>query len=71
MPSWAWAVDWPSGTAPCNSTLLACVEGSPAYTTIFINTDSTINENIFTSNPVSLIAGKGYKPIFSSGNGIK
>ena len=71
MPSWAWAVDWPSGTAPCNSTLLACVEGSPAYTTIFINTDSTINENIFTSNPVSLIAGKGYKPIFSSGNGIE
>ena len=71
VPSWALAVDWPGGPAPCNSTLLACVQGSPAYTTINIKTNSTIDETITTSNPVSLIAGTGYKPVFASGRHIE
>ncbi len=71
LPQWVDAANWPGGAAPCNTTLQACVEGSPTFETIFINTSNTIDETITTFNPVSLIAGNGYKPKFAPGRHIE
>ncbi len=62
---------WPDTSAPCNGTLQACIDGSPEGEYIEVRTNNTINENIFTNNVVSLVAGRGYKPVFSAGNGIR
>ncbi|WP_223789906.1 DUF7452 domain-containing protein [Marinicella meishanensis] len=65
------AVDWPGITAPCNSSLQACVNGSAEHTTIFINTNGVINETIETNKAISLVAGNGYKPVFSEGHHVE
>lgn len=61
---------WPGGAAPCNTTLQACIDGSPDGEYIEIRTSNTINEDIFANKPVSLVAGNGYKPVFSAGNDV-
>jgi hypothetical protein len=61
---------WPGGAAPCNTTLQACIDGSPVGEYIEIRTNSTINENIFANKAVSLVAGNGYMPKFSAGNNV-
>lgn len=58
---------WPGTTAPCNTTLDACVEGTPYGGTIEIQTNGPIDEDVITNNAVSLVAGNGYKPVFASG----
>lgn len=63
-------VIWPNASAPCDSTLQACIDGSPEGEYIEIRTNS-INENISTITPISLVAGSGYHPVFSSGNNIE
>ncbi len=60
-------VVWPGATAPCNSTLAACVDGSPVGEYIEIRTNAVIDETIFTGKAVSLVAGDGYKPKFAAG----
>ncbi len=62
---------WPGGAAPCNTTLQACIDGSPVGEYIEIRTNSTIHENIFANKAVSLVAGNGYKPKFSVGNNVQ
>ena len=62
---------WPGGAAPCNTTLQACIDGSPVGEYIEIRTNSTINEDIFANKAVSLVAGNGYKPKFSAGNNVQ
>ncbi len=62
---------WPNASAPCNTTLQACVDNSPEGEFIEVRTNGPINENIFTNNVVSLVAGRGYRPVFSAGNGIR
>ncbi len=56
---------WPNTTTPCNTTLEACIDGSPLGETIEIHTDGPIDESIFTNNSVSLVAGTGYRPVFA------
>lgn len=64
-------INWPGGPAPCDTTLNACVAGSPDYETIQINTNDEINETIAVFKPVSLVAGNGYRPVFGSGHHIE
>ena len=63
-------VVWPGASAPCNSTLQACINGSSEGEYISIETDSLINESIFSTKIVSLVAGNGYHPVFAAGNSI-
>ncbi|WP_395374325.1 choice-of-anchor Q domain-containing protein [Marinicella sp. W31] len=56
---------WPDTTAPCNGTLQACIDGATEGETIEIRSDSTISGNISSVQANSLIAGKGYKPVFT------
>ncbi|MGJ8662653.1 MAG: DUF7452 domain-containing protein [Marinicella sp.] len=64
------AVDWPGVAAPCNTTLQACVDGSPANEIIYLNTNDVIDETITAFKNISLIAGNGYKPVFAAGRHI-
>ncbi len=64
-------INWPGGPAPCNTTLNACVTGSPDYETIQINTNAEINETLSIFKPVSLVAGNGFQPVFGSGHQIE
>ncbi|MBL4773341.1 MAG: hypothetical protein JKX98_06995 [Alcanivoracaceae bacterium] len=61
---------WPNAAAPCNGTLQACIDGSPEGEFIEIQTNGPINEDIFTNKVVSLVAGSGYKPVFTEFNSI-
>ncbi len=61
---------WPGGAAPCNTTLQACIDGSPNGEYIEIRTNGSINESIVATGSKSLVAGNGYKPKFSAGNNI-
>ncbi|MCF6300678.1 MAG: hypothetical protein L3J52_06130, partial [Proteobacteria bacterium] len=63
-------VIWPGATAPCNTTLQACVDGSPDGEYIEIRTN-IITETIVTTKPVSLVAGAGYQPTFTAGNHLE
>ena len=63
-------VIWPNVSAPCNGTLQACIDASPEGEYIEIRTNDIIDENILTSNPVSIVAGNGYKPVFDTANNI-
>jgi len=61
---------WPDTSAPCNTTLNACVDAISNGDSIFLQTNNVINENISTTKDISLIADNGYKPIFGDGNTI-
>lgn len=63
-------VIWPNASAPCNSTLQACVDGSPVGEYIELRTNAVINETIFTGKAISLVAGAGYKPKFAAGRDV-
>lgn len=60
-------VIWPGTTAPCNSTLDACADGSPDGQVIEIRTDAVIGESVITLKAISFKAGIGYKPKFQAG----
>ncbi|MFK8011104.1 MAG: choice-of-anchor Q domain-containing protein, partial [Marinicellaceae bacterium] len=62
-------VIWPGSSAPCNTTLSACADSVAAGEVIEIRTNGPIDESLSTSS-ISLIAGDGYKPVFTSGNDI-
>ncbi|MCF6301461.1 MAG: hypothetical protein L3J52_10155, partial [Proteobacteria bacterium] len=64
-------VIWPDTSAPCNTTLQACVDGSATGEVIEIHTSSQIDETITSTKAISLIAGVGYKPIFALDRGIE
>lgn len=49
-------VGWPSGTAPCNSTLQACIDGVGSGITIEIRTSAPINENLTVNKSIGLEA---------------
>ena len=56
---------WPDTTAPCNGTLQACIDAATEGEVIEIRSDSTITGNLSSVNANSLVAGKGYKPVFT------
>jgi hypothetical protein len=64
-------VVWPNASAPCNSSLQACIDSSAVGEYIEVQSDGPINEDISTTTALSLVAGIGYKPVFSSGNRIQ
>lgn len=49
-------VGWPSGTAPCNTTLQACINGVGSGITIEIRTSIPIDENLTINKSVDLVA---------------
>ena len=63
-------VIWPNASSRCNGTLQACVDGSPNGEFIEIRTNKSIDEDISTTKPISLVAGIGYHPIFASSRDI-
>ncbi|MDZ4812053.1 MAG: hypothetical protein SGI99_05470 [Pseudomonadota bacterium] len=66
----AFVRSWPSGTAPCNTTLQACVEGSAASDTILVATNSVIDETVIINKPFVLRAANGYRPILAADRAI-
>lgn len=49
-------VGWPSGTAPCNTTLQACINGVGSGVTVEIRTSTPINEDLVINKSVDLVA---------------
>lgn len=71
LPAQAVTVYWPSGAAPCNTTLQACIDATPNGNTVSIETDTPINESLNLYNrSLSLVAGDGRRPSLTSGNWI-
>lgn len=57
--------DWP-GVAPCHLSLVDCLNASLAGDTVRLNTNGSITEQIVLLRPVSLIAGPGFRPLFTA-----
>ncbi len=63
-------VIWPDTVAPCNTTLTACAEAISSGEVIEIRTNGPIDQSLNTGKGISLIAGDGFKPVFTAGNVI-
>jgi hypothetical protein len=63
-------VGWPSGTAPCNSTLQACIDGVGSGITIEIRTSTPINENLSINKSIGLEAEATRRVSLAPGRGI-
>lgn len=62
---------WPSATAPCDTTLQACINGVEAVQgTVLVTTSSPIDESITVNGSVSLLAARNVSPRFAAGRGI-
>jgi hypothetical protein len=61
---------WPSATAPCNTTLQACVNGSGVADRVEVASNAVIAESINLSKPFELVAARGYRPIIAAGQTI-
>lgn len=64
------AVIWPGDTAPCNTTLVACIDSIAFSEVIEIHTNGPIEESVITNKNISIIAGDGYSPVFASGERV-
>ncbi len=60
---------WPDTVAPCNTTLDACAEATAEGSFVEVRSNS-INETVTVFKSISLVAGNGYHPVFTAGNGI-
>ncbi len=58
---------WPSGTAPCNTSLQACIEGSAAADTVLVASNDVIAASVFIHKPFVLRAAAGYRPVIGAG----
>jgi hypothetical protein len=58
---------WPSGTAPCNTSLQACIEGSASADTVLVASNSVIEASVFIHKPFVLRAAAGYRPVIGAG----
>lgn len=63
-PAQAAIVDYPS-SAPCNTTLQACIDGVPAGSTIRITTETPIEEDLTIDKSLTLRAAAGFDPIIT------
>jgi hypothetical protein len=61
---------WPSGTAPCNTSLQACIEGSAAADTVLVASNDVIAASVFVHKPFVLRAAAGYRPVIGAGFAI-
>jgi len=62
---------WPDSSAPCNGTLQACINASNEGDTVEIHTNSPVNEDLIVHVALSVVAGIGYSPVFTSGNSLR
>lgn len=70
LPTQAAILTWP-GSAPCNTTLQACIYGAANRDTIEVKTNATINESLHLYNyDVTLRAANGYHPQLAAGKYI-
>ncbi|MFO1519403.1 MAG: DUF11 domain-containing protein [bacterium] len=56
------------GSAPCDTTLQACINGANSGDEIQIATNNLINESIISTNSITLTAAPGFQPQIGSGN---
>jgi hypothetical protein len=63
-------VGWPSGTAPCNTTLQACIDGVGSGITVEIRTSAPVNENLVINKNLDLVAARGVDANLATGRGI-
>jgi len=63
-------VNWPGGSAPCNGTLQACIDGVGSGVTIQITTATPINESLILNKSVGLAAAPFVRASLASGRGI-
>ncbi len=63
-------VIWPNTVAPCNTTLQACISDSPTGETIEIRSNDAIEDVIVLPDAKSLVAGTGYKPLFTNSSAL-
>jgi hypothetical protein len=57
---------WP-GSAPCATTLQACIDASAAADTVLVATTTVITESPRLDKPFALRAAPGYRPVFDVG----
>jgi hypothetical protein len=70
LPALATTRIWP-GSAPCNTTLQACIDGSANGDTINILSNTPINENLnLYERSLSVRAGNGFSPQLAAGHRI-
>lgn len=71
LPAQAATVYWPSGAAPCNATLQACIDATANGNTVSIETNTPIAESLNLYNrSIALVAGDGRRPTLAPGNWI-
>jgi hypothetical protein len=66
---------WPDTTAPCNTTLQACIDGVASPSILFIATNDVTNtgavsQSIRLQRSMFLRAAEGFRPVFPVGVGI-
>lgn len=61
---------WP-GSAPCNTTLMACIAASSNGDTVAIRSDAVIDEDVFYDKAVDLVAGSEFRPRLAEGRSIR
>ncbi|UXI68686.1 hypothetical protein [Tahibacter amnicola] len=65
----ALAQSWP-GTAPCDTTLQACINAAPSGGIVHVRTNAIIDESLHIDKSLHLIAVDGYRPVLAAGRTI-
>jgi|GEM_PF-6053938 len=60
---------WP-GSAPCNGTLQACIDGSSAGDTVLVVTSTPIDETLSITKSMTLRRGPGHLPVLAQNRSI-
>jgi len=64
-------VTWPNySRAPCSFTSQVCINSAAIGDIVEVRSNAPINESLFIGRPISVIAGPGYNPVFTTGNFI-
>jgi hypothetical protein len=66
----AQAAIWPSASAPCNGTLQACINATPAGGAVLVRSSAAIDEELVINKSFSLFAAPGYRPRLSGSRSI-
>lgn len=66
----AQAATWPSATSPCNGTLQACIDATPAGGAVLVRSSAVIDEELVINKSFSLFAAPGYRPRLAGSRSI-
>jgi hypothetical protein len=64
------SLTWPGTTAPCNTTLQACIDGAAAGSEVMVNTALPIDESISVNRSLRLLAARNVSARLAAGRGI-